>query len=111
MSGIPQRPTAGLRAELARPLTERQAEVLRFIEAYITEHGWPPSWREIGTGVGIRSTNGVHDKIKALEGKGYIRTRRMQSRCIRVLASAPPLHVEPGADVHGADVPGSTGNE
>ena len=53
-------------------LAPRQKEVLDFIAASIQQQGIPPSLREIGDALGIRSTNGVADHIKALVKKGYL---------------------------------------
>ena len=64
-------------------LTERQAEVLRFIERRITEQGYPPTLREIGEELGIRSTNGVNDHLKALERKGLLSRDGHRSRALQ----------------------------
>jgi repressor LexA len=64
-------------------LTERQSLVLRFIEESITDRGYPPTIREIGRKLKIRSTNGVNDHLKALERKGYIKREDMKSRALR----------------------------
>jgi repressor LexA len=53
-------------------LSDRQTEVLEFIVAWIDQHGVPPTFREIGDHLGIRSTNGVSDHVRALERKGYV---------------------------------------
>lgn len=53
-------------------LTDRQREVLDFILTSIDQNGIVPSYREIGKAVGISSTNGVSDHLKALIRKGYI---------------------------------------
>jgi repressor LexA len=53
-------------------LTERQAQVLEFITAWIDQRGVAPSFREIGEHLDIRSTNGVSDHVRALERKGYL---------------------------------------
>lgn len=58
------------------PLTGRQSEILRYIAAYLDEHGIPPSLREIGAKHGIGSTNAVNDHLRALERKGYLGARR-----------------------------------
>ncbi len=63
-------------------LTARQAEVLDFIEQTIEELGYPPTVREIGQHLGIRSTNGVADHLKALKRKGYLTQRDMKSRTL-----------------------------
>jgi repressor LexA len=54
-------------------LSPRQKDVLDFISARITQRGIPPTYREIGDAIGISSTNGVADHIKALVRKGYVR--------------------------------------
>ena len=69
-------------APTREPLTARQGEVLRAIQEYIAEHGYPPSIRDIGTLVGIRSTNGVSDHLKAIERKGYLTRSDHKSRTL-----------------------------
>jgi repressor LexA len=64
-------------------LTDRQQMVLRFIESSIVERGYPPTLREIGNFMGIRSTNGVNDHLRALERKGYLAREDMKSRALR----------------------------
>src|SRR5512140_3482052 len=63
-------------------LTERQLEVLRFIARQIDDAGYPPTIREIGEGLDIRSTNGVNDHLKALERKGYLSRDPVKSRAL-----------------------------
>jgi len=66
-------------------LTERQQEVLDLIQAHIERDGYPPTIREIGDRLGIRSTNGVNDHLKALERKGYLNRTESKSRaCVPV---------------------------
>lgn len=57
--------------------------VLQFIQASINERGYPPTLREIGNHMGIRSTNGVNDHLRALERKGYLTREDMKSRALR----------------------------
>ena len=64
-------------------LTERQQMVLDFIRQSITDRGYPPTLREIGARMGIRSTNGVNDHLRALERKGYLTREDMKSRALR----------------------------
>jgi len=66
-------------------LTKRQEQTLDFIRASIRERGYPPTLREIGEHMGIRSTNGVNDHLRALERKGYLRREDMKSRALRVV--------------------------
>jgi len=63
-------------------LTDRQLEVLRFIARQIDDAGYPPTIREIGEALDIRSTNGVNDHLKALERKGYLTRDPAKSRAL-----------------------------
>lgn len=82
-------------------LTKRQEQTLEFIRESIRGRGYPPTLREIGEHMGIRSTNGVNDHLRALERKGYLRREDMKSRALRVVhdepesepALSPPLEV------------------
>lgn len=53
-------------------LPRRQRDVLEFIAECVEERGVPPTYREIGDALGIGSTNGVADHVKALIRKGYL---------------------------------------
>jgi repressor LexA len=64
-------------------LTDRQHQVLDYIRQSINERGYPPTLREIGAHMGIRSTNGVNDHLRALERKGYLTREDMKSRALR----------------------------
>jgi len=56
-------------------LTARQREVLDAIVSMTQDKGVPPTLRELGAALGIRSTNGVTDHLKALRRKGYLKER------------------------------------
>jgi len=68
-------------------LTQRQQMVLDFIRQSIADRGYPPTLREIGARMGIRSTNGVNDHLRALERKGYLTREDMKSRALRPTSS------------------------
>jgi repressor LexA len=57
--------------------------VLQYIQSSINDRGYPPTLREIGNFMGIRSTNGVNDHLRALERKGYLTREDMKSRALR----------------------------
>jgi repressor LexA len=61
-------------------LTRRQEEILEYINNSIHDRGYPPTIREIGKQMGIRSTNGVNDHLKALERKGFLTRDDLKSR-------------------------------
>ncbi|MBC8072331.1 MAG: transcriptional repressor LexA [Deltaproteobacteria bacterium] len=68
----------------ARPdLTDRQRQALDYISDCLSLRGYPPTLREIGEHMGIRSTNGVNDHLKALERKGYLVREELKSRALR----------------------------
>jgi repressor LexA len=64
-------------------LTGRQRQVFEFITRSIDERGYPPTLREIGSYMRIKSTNGVNDHLKALERKGWITREDLKSRALR----------------------------
>jgi repressor LexA len=64
-------------------LTHRQQQALDFISSCLEENGYPPTLREIGEHMGIKSTNGVNDHLKALERKGYLLREELKSRALR----------------------------
>ena len=69
-----------------RPLlTDRQREILNYIEREVRTTGVPPSIRQIGVALGISSTNGVRAHLQALEKKGYIHRSSRTSRGIASL--------------------------
>ena len=55
-----------------RPLTDRQAEILRFIRDTVEETGFPPTRAEIARALGFASANAAEDHLKALARKGVI---------------------------------------
>ena len=63
-------------------ITDRQKEILTFIQRTSEERGFPPTIREIGEEMDIRSTNGVNDHLKALERKGFLTRGEQQSRSL-----------------------------
>ena len=54
-------------------LSPRQRDVVNYIASTVAQRGIPPTYREIGDALGIASTNGVADHVKALIKKGYLR--------------------------------------
>jgi repressor LexA len=68
----------------APELTERQREVLAFIDGEVARRGYPPSVREIGEAVGLSSPSTVHAHLAALQDKGYLRRDPTKPRAIEV---------------------------
>lgn len=76
-------------------LTRRQRETLDYVRDSILARGYPPTLREIGATMGIRSTNGVNDHLTALTRKGYLFREDMLSRGIRLTPKAGELYGAP----------------
>ncbi len=71
-----------------RSLTPKQSEILEYIIGYLSATGMPPTFREIGENLNIKSTNGVRCLLIALEKKGVIRLIPNVSRGIQVVSVA-----------------------
>jgi len=71
-------------------LTERQNQVYEFVRQHALVSGRPPTISEIGRHLGLRSSNGVHKLLVALEAKGYIERVRHEARGITVLGDDAP---------------------
>ena len=66
-------------------LNKREKAILKFIEKHIEANGYPPSVREIGKAVDLRSTATVHGYLEALELKGYIKKENQKGRTLKLL--------------------------
>ncbi len=66
-------------------LTFQQARVLEAIRQYIREVGYPPSVRELGKRLGLKSTATVHSHLRTLERKGYLRRTAQKSRAFTIV--------------------------
>ncbi|MBN2875032.1 MAG: transcriptional repressor LexA [Spirochaetales bacterium] len=68
-------------------LTDRQKEVLDYIESFIQENPYPPTIREIASHFEM-SVKGAYDHLKALERKGRIRAGGGRSRKIEIIGKS-----------------------
>lgn len=79
-------------------LTERQNQAYEFIRSYMRTHRKPPTLKEIGEALGIRSTNGVFKLLQALEKKGYIQREPNEARGLSLAEDeADPFALDEGA--------------
>ena len=69
-------------------INKREKAILKFIEKQIMTDGYPPSVREIGKAVGLRSTATVHGYLSKLEEKGYIKKQDKKGRTLKLLKGA-----------------------
>jgi repressor LexA len=66
-------------------ITKRQREIYDFIAHFVAEHGYSPSFEEIGEGTHLSSLATVHKHISNLEKKGLLKRDYNRSRSIDVL--------------------------
>lgn len=66
-------------------LNKREKAILKFIEKEVMANGYPPSVREIGKAVGLKSTATVHGYLAKLEEKGYIKKEQQKGRTLKLL--------------------------
>jgi len=70
-------------------LTERQRDVLRYIETRITDDGVAPTLQEISTAFSFRSTASAQKHVAQLERKGFLYREKHQKRGLVLPDSAP----------------------
>ena len=70
-------------------LSKMQQQIYDFLVSYIRSRGYPPSVREIGEAVGLKSPSTVHFHLKHLEEAGVIEKGAGKGRAITL--TAPPL--------------------
>lgn len=66
-------------------LTDRQQDILDFIQSYLEANGYPPTYREIGKHFNISSTFGVKRHVDALSKKGYLSNESKTSRTLTII--------------------------
>jgi repressor LexA len=66
-------------------LSEKQRHIIRFIDRFLADRGYPPTIRDIQAGCGLSSTSVVDYNLNVLEKKGYISRRADISRGLRLL--------------------------
>ena len=66
-------------------LTVSEEKVLKVLDKYILEYGYPPSIRELAEMARYKSTSSIHSLLTSLEKKGYIKRGANSSRAIRII--------------------------
>jgi len=87
-------------------LTPRQAEILDFIQRFISETGIPPTRADMARELGFRSANAAEEHLRALKRKGVIELLPGTSRGIRLLVAAGSPPGESLADEEGLPLVG-----
>lgn len=67
--------------------TKRQKELLDYVDAFIHEHGYGPSYREVMNALGYKSVSTVAIHIEGLIAKGYLRKRENSARSLEVIST------------------------
>src|SRR6476619_125934 len=70
---------------VAMDLSQRQKEILEFVNTHVDAHGYPPTGREIGQAVGLTSPSTVHAHLAKLETAGLIRRDATKPRALEVI--------------------------
>jgi repressor LexA len=66
-------------------LTQRQLQLLTFIQRYAREHGVPPSFEEMRQALKLQSKSGIHRLVTGLEERGYIRRLAHRARALEIV--------------------------
>jgi repressor LexA len=76
-------------------LTKRQQEIFDYVKRYGSEHGYPPTVRDIGKAIGLTSSSTVHAHLANLEKLGLLRRDPTKPRAIEVLVDKAKAAVAP----------------
>lgn len=65
-------------------ITRRQSQLLAFIAVYSAEHGYPPTYAEMATEMGVASKSSIFEFLNRLEERGHITrvSAKRQSLCV-----------------------------
>ena len=83
-------------------LSNRQRQILELIKVTVADRGYPPSVREIGERLGLRSPSTVHSHLSALVKGGFLLRDPSKPRAIKVVAldgESPSIVSEPTRNV------------
>jgi SOS-response transcriptional repressor LexA len=88
--------------------TKRQRELLLWVDAFIKEHGYGPSYREVMNGLGYKSVSTVAVHINGLIERGYLQKRDNSARSLEVISATYGNGAGP-AGAGGGALSGGTG--
>ena len=74
-------------------LTRRQYQVLAFLDSFVRERGYCPSYDEVRKSMGLASLATVHKHLNTLEQKGFIHRDSNRSRSIEIINRQPMIEV------------------
>jgi repressor LexA len=76
-------------------LTKRQQEIFDFVKRYVSDHGYPPTVRDIGKAIGLTSSSTVHAHLANLEKLGVLKRDPTKPRALEVLVDKAKEAVAP----------------
>ena len=76
-------------------LTKRQQEIFDYIKTYSSQHGYPPTVRDIGKAIGLTSSSTVHAHLANLEKIGILRRDPSKPRALELLVDTAKKAVGP----------------
>ena len=68
---------------MRKSMTERQMEVLRFIEEFIKIKGFSPSYMDIANGLKLRSKSNIHRLVHTLKHRGFLKIQPYTVRSLK----------------------------
>lgn len=72
-----------------KKLSDKQDRIIKFLNRFISENGYPPAIRDIQAACKISSTSVVDYNLNILEKEGYIRRHAEVSRGITLIKDTP----------------------
>jgi SOS-response transcriptional repressor LexA len=89
--------------------TKKQRELLDYIEQFIGEHGYSPSYREIMNGLGYTSVATVSLHVTSLIRRGHLRKRDRSARSLEVVRDVGASETSPVSNANVARTSTSAG--
>lgn len=86
------------RTRRRKALSPKQLAILEVIQTETRRNGYPPTMREIGDAVGLKSLSSVTHQLNQLELSGYLRKDAGKTRALEVLIDTPTQATENPAD-------------
>ena len=66
-------------------ITKKQQAVLDYIQDFMDENGYTPTYREIMTGLGLSSVSAVAEHVENLVAKGVLQKNPGEARSLTIL--------------------------
>lgn len=66
-------------------MTEKQQELIKFIEEFVSQNGYSPTIKEIQRGLNLRSPSSVQVKLSSLKKQGFVTWNPKSARTLKIL--------------------------